>query len=154
MRRIIVAIGTTLTGLVLLFSYSTSLNRTAFSGALGAGGHGPRAPGSAAPAVGAGAAAPPGAGAGTTYDGSVASTPYGPVQVRITVAGGKLTAAQPLQLPSGNAYDEQVNTYAVPMLNQEAVDAQSAKIALISGATYTSTGYAQSLQSALDQAKL
>jgi len=150
MRRIVIAIGTTLTGLVLLFSYSTSLHRGgAIAGTLGAGGTAP-APG-AAPAAAAGAAP---ASATTTYDGDASSTPYGPVQVRITVSGSKITAADAIQLPSGNGYDEQVRQYAVPVLIQETVAAQSAKIAMVSGATYTSDGYMRSLQSAIDQAHL
>ena len=149
MRRIVIAIGTTLTGLVLLLSYSTSLNRGTFGALPAAGGPAPQG---SAPA--AGAAAGTATTAKTTFDGAVSDTRYGPVQVRITVAGGKLTAADAIQLPSGNSYDEQVNQYAVPILSQEAVAAQSAKINLISGATYTSDGYVRSLQSALDQAKL
>jgi len=148
MRRIVIALGTTLTGLVLLLSYSTSLNRGSIGGTLGSGGSAP-APGTA-PAAGAA----PAANTPATYDGDASSTPYGPVQVRITVAGSKVTAAEAIQLPSGNGYDEQVKQYAVPVLNQEAVAAQSAKIAMVSGATYTSDGYVRSLQSALDQAHL
>ena len=45
-----------------------------------------------------------------------------------------------------------INSYAAPMLRQESLTAQSARIDIVSGATYTSEGYAQSLQSALDQA--
>jgi uncharacterized protein with FMN-binding domain len=149
MRRIVIAIGTTLTGLVLLLSYSTSLNRGTFGTLPAAGGPAPQG---AAPA--AGAAAGTATAAKSTFDGAVSDTRYGPVQVRITVAGGKFTAADAIQLPHGNSYDEQVNQYAVPILSQEAVAAQSSKINLISGATYTSDGYMRSLQSALDQAKL
>ena len=154
MRRIVIAIGTTLTGLVLLLSYPTSLNRGASGLALPAGGAGavPAAAGTGGAAAGSGAAPAPAA--STTVDGSVERTQYGPVQVRITVAGGKITAADAIQLPHGNSYDEQVDQIAVPMLNQETVAAQSAKIAMVSGATYTSTGYVRSLQSAIDQAKL
>jgi len=154
-RRIVIAIGTTLTGLVLLLSYPTSLNRGGSGLALPAGGAGtvPAAAGTGGGAA-AGSGAAPAPAASTTVDGSVERTQYGPVQVRITVAGGKITAADAIQLPHGNSYDEQVDQIAVPMLNQETVAAQSAKIAMVSGATYTSTGYVRSLQSAIDQAKL
>lgn len=60
--------------------------------------------------------------------------------------------ADAVQVPTGNSYDQRVNAYAVPILNQEAVAAQSAAIHLVSGATYTSGGYLKSFQSALDQA--
>jgi len=86
-----------------------------------------------------------------TVDGPVVDTRYGPVQVEITVAGGKITAATAIELPSGGRSGA-ISQYAAPILSSEALAAQSAQIDLVSGATYTSDGYAQSLQSALDQA--
>ncbi|WP_181808075.1 FMN-binding protein, partial [Streptomyces shenzhenensis] len=86
-----------------------------------------------------------------TVTGQVAQTQYGPVQVRITVSGGKITKAEAVQAPSGGLSDQKT-ALSVPKLNQEAVAAGSAAIDSVSGATYTSTGYKQSLQSALDQA--
>ncbi|MEJ1201548.1 MULTISPECIES: FMN-binding protein [unclassified Streptomyces] len=86
-----------------------------------------------------------------TLTGAVAQTQYGPVQVRVTVSGGKITGAETLQAPKGGQSD-QVTANAVPKLNQAAVTAGSADIDAVSGATYTSAGYKQSLQSALDQA--
>ena len=86
-----------------------------------------------------------------TVTGSVAQTQYGPVQVRITVSNGKITKADAVQAPKGGLSDQKT-AMAVPKLNQEAVAAGSAKIDAVSGATYTSSGYMQSLQSALDQA--
>ena len=86
--------------------------------------------------------------------GSVAQTRWGPVQVELTVAGGKITKVSVLQYPSGNGKDQEINSYALPILVQETVDAQSASIDMVSGATVTSDGYLQSLQSALDQANL
>ena len=59
-----------------------------------------------------------------------------------------------LQYPTGNGTDQQINSYALPILIQETMDAQSANIDMVSGATVTSDGYLQSLQSALDQAGL
>jgi len=149
MRRIVIALGTTLTGLVLLFSYSTSLNRSAFAAPGRVAAQPP--PSTASSGAGSGAAAGP---APTTFDGATVDTRYGPVQVRITVAAGKVTVVDTLQLPHGNSYDEQVDQFAVPLLAQEAVAAQSAQIDAVSGATFTSDGYRQSLQSALDKAQL
>jgi uncharacterized protein with FMN-binding domain len=81
-------------------------------------------------------------------------TRYGPVQVRIDVSGGKISKIDVLQYPNGMQRDQDINSYALPVLNQEALAAQSAQIDAVSGATYTSDGYTQSLQSALDQAGL
>ena len=89
-----------------------------------------------------------------TYTGDQVMTRWGPMQVEITVSGGKITAAQAVQYPSGNGRDAEINSYALPVLNQEVVDRQSAQIDTVSGATVTSDGYLQSLQSALDQAHL
>jgi uncharacterized protein with FMN-binding domain len=76
------------------------------------------------------------------------------VQVQITVTGGKVTDAQAVVYPNGNGRDVEINSYALPVLSQEAVQQQSAQIDTVSGATVTSDGYVQSLQSALDQAHL
>ncbi|WP_455712220.1 FMN-binding protein [Streptomyces collinus] len=86
-----------------------------------------------------------------TLTGSVAQTQYGPVQVRVTVAGGKITKAEAVQAPKGGRSD-QITSSSVPRLNQAAVAAGNAQIDAVSGATYTSAGYKKSLQSALDQA--
>ncbi|HET9654153.1 MAG TPA: FMN-binding protein [Kineosporiaceae bacterium] len=87
-----------------------------------------------------------------TFTGSAAQTQWGPVQVRITVQGGRLTDVAVLQRPSGNSHSDQINTYALPQLRTQALNAQSARIDGVSGATLTSRGYATSLQSALDLA--
>ena len=89
----------------------------------------------------------------TTVDGPVVDTRYGPVQVEVVVAGGKITDVVALQLPTGRR-SGQISQYSAPILHDEAVQAQSAKIDLVSGATYTSDAYAQSLQAAIDQAGL
>ncbi|QFX86482.1 FMN-binding protein [Streptomyces sp. SYP-A7193] len=91
-----------------------------------------------------------GAGAGTVT-GDAARTQYGPVQVRVTVSGGRITRAEAVQAPKGGQSDR-VTADAVPKLNQAAVAAGNADIDAVSGATYTSAGYAKSLQSALDKA--
>jgi uncharacterized protein with FMN-binding domain len=72
--------------------------------------------------------------------------------VKITITNGRPSAVEAVEYPEESPRDEQINSYAIPQLNQEAVAAKSAKIDMVSGATYTSTGYITSLQSALDQA--
>jgi len=89
-----------------------------------------------------------------TVTGDTVQTRWGPVQVKITVTNGKITDVTAVQSPSDNPRDQEINSYALPQLRSEALAAQSAKIDTVSGATYTSDGYRQSLQSALDSAGL
>ncbi|MFF5965885.1 FMN-binding protein [Streptomyces collinus] len=117
------------------------------SQAAGSGGGGQAAGSGGGQAAGSGG----GQAATRTLTGSVAQTQYGPVQVRVTVAGGKITKAEAVQAPKGGRSD-QITSSSVPRLNQAAVAAGNAQIDAVSGATYTSAGYKQSLQSALDQA--
>lgn len=84
--------------------------------------------------------------------GDVIDTQYGPVQVEVTVRGGRITAAHALRHPSGDGQTDQINADAVPQLDEETMAAQSAHIDTVSGATFTSEGYRQSLQAALDAA--
>ena len=88
-----------------------------------------------------------------TVTGPVVQTQWGPVQVEVTTEGSKITDVKVLQYPSGNSRDEQINAYALPILVQATLDSQSANIDMVSGATYTSSGYLQSLQAALDEAR-
>ncbi len=84
-----------------------------------------------------------------TFTGQPVDTNYGPVQVQIVVSAGKITQA--------NGQDQggsSIGVDAIPQLNQEAVQAQSANIQAVSGATYTSQGYIQSLQQAIDSAHI
>ena len=74
--------------------------------------------------------------------------------MQITVENGTITASEVTQVPWNDRKDEEINGRAVPVLNAEAVDAQSADIDMVSGATYTSEAYIESLQSAIDQANL
>jgi uncharacterized protein with FMN-binding domain len=76
------------------------------------------------------------------------------VQVRLEISGGTIKQVDVVQYPNGNPRDAEINSYALPILVRETTDAQSANIDMISGATVTSTGYVQSLQSALDKANL
>lgn len=86
------------------------------------------------------------------YTGQDVFTQFGDVQVKVTIAGGKITDVQPLQVPFDRPRSAEISQYAVPQLHDEALQAQSAQIDGISGATFTSEAYAQSLQAALDQA--
>jgi uncharacterized protein with FMN-binding domain len=85
-----------------------------------------------------------------TQLGTTSNTRYGPVQVRVTEVSGRITDVTAVQLPSGNPHSSSIAAHAAPILRQEAISADSARINVVSGATYTSDGYAQSLQSALD----
>jgi hypothetical protein len=87
-----------------------------------------------------------------TVDGDAAQTRYGPVQLRLTLSGTRITAVTAIQLPNDNPRDQEISDFAIPQLTQETLTAQNARIDTVSGATYTSEGYVQSLQSALDKA--
>ena len=177
MRRITLWALSTLTTLVLLFSYHTS---TAGSGTTLAAGTSVQAPAAAGSSSDGSSSADSGttssgttdsgtSSSGTsssgssssgssstakTYTGDSVQTRWGPVQVRITVQDGKITASEAIVYPDGNHEDQQINSFALPVLSQEAVQQQSANIDMVSGATVTSHGYLSSLQSAIDQANL
>jgi uncharacterized protein with FMN-binding domain len=89
-----------------------------------------------------------------TVTGTVASTQYGPMQVQVTLAGTRITMVTVLQRTDDGAMSNEVDSFATPQLTAETLTAQSARIDAVSGASYTSSGYIQSLQSALDQADL
>lgn len=174
MRRITTAFVATVSAVALLFSYHTStMGSRAVASAPGlvlAARESTvtvTAPASEQPAADAAPATTPdpaattdSAPAATTapasdapqvVDGDSVDTRWGPVQVEVTVARGKITDVQPLAVPYDRGQSQQINDYAVPILHQEIIDAQSAQIDTVSGATYTSDGYRASLQSALDQ---
>lgn len=147
MKRIILWVMSTISALVMLFGYRTSLSST--SGTLNSASPKLVTPTTKAPTT---ASVTPSAVATTkTVPGSVIQTRWGPVQVQLTVTGKKITAVSVLQYPTGGRSDE-INNQALPILVNETMTSQSASIDMVSGATYTSTGYVQSLQSALDQA--
>ncbi|MEV5822759.1 FMN-binding protein [Micromonospora haikouensis] len=162
MRRITVWLLSTVAALVLLFSYKTStMGAGGESSAIAAGTGGDAGTGSSTTGTDTGSSGTDaGTGTGSSgtgtgrYDGSVAQTRWGPVQVRITVSAGKITDVTALQVPDGNHRDQQINDYAVPILRQSALAAQSADIDTVSGATVTSDGYRESLQAAIDAAHL
>jgi uncharacterized protein with FMN-binding domain len=84
--------------------------------------------------------------------GPTVATPFGPVQVQVDIANGKVGDVIALQTPTEHAFSVQLNKFATPMLRTETLKAQDAKIDVVSGATYTSDAYAQSLQAALNTA--
>ena len=155
MRKIVVALMGTVSGLIMLFSYHTSLSGTgtlAVPPSIGASTTTSSSGSTSAGSSGGSSSAADGS--STTVTGDTAQTQWGPVQVQITVSGGKITDVTPVQYPNGNGRDQEINSYALPVLAQEALAAQSANIDHVSGATVTSDGYVQSLQSAIDQANL
>ena len=87
-----------------------------------------------------------------TFDGAVINTRYGPQQVQVVIAGGKISDVVVLQTQTADRKSEQISSRANPILREEVLTAQSSKVANVSGATYTSQSYIQSLQSALDAA--
>ena len=97
---------------------------------------------------------PPAQPVAQTFTGDVVQTVWGPVEVEVSVTDGQLTSVQTLQAPNGDQRSAMISSVAIPRLEQQAMDAQSARIDGVSGASYTSAGFAQSLQSALVQAGL
>ena len=87
-----------------------------------------------------------------TVNGAAVDTDYGPVQVQISLRGSKIISATAINYPQGSGRDLAINSYAIPILQQDTVTKQSSQIDTVSGATYTSDGYRQSLQSAIDAA--
>jgi uncharacterized protein with FMN-binding domain len=162
MRRVIPTLLVTVVGLVLIASFHTSSAATRLtSPSSGAA----LSPSTSSPPAGA---SPPPSSAGSSnqsqssgsssqtrqYVGSTIENRYGPVQVRITVRGSTVSDIEALQMPGDREHSARLSTEAGPVLRSEALQAQSARIDVVSGATFTSESYAQSLQSALDQAHL
>lgn len=87
------------------------------------------------------------------YTGSVADALYGPLQVKAVIRNGKIVDVQFLQYPNDRGNSVEINTYAMPLLKQEAIQTQSANVDVISGATDSSYAFRQSLQTALAQAQ-
>ena len=177
MKKIIYGLLITVTGVVLLLSYRTSLSAVPATSLGGAGtgstdsgagigsGAGSAHTGSnnaSSPQASSGSSSSPSPSGSSssstaafkdgTFTGRSADTQYGPVQVRIIVSGGKITKVDVPVYPTESFRDQEINQYAVPHLVSETLSAQSAHIDMISGATFTSGGYLQSLQSALDEA--
>jgi uncharacterized protein with FMN-binding domain len=153
MKRVLLSVIGTVLGVVALLSFKSrgapltngALPSAALPGSSSASAGAPPVPGT-------GTTTAPGATASKTYVGQAIQTQYGVVQVKVTVAGTKITDAAFVQLTAYDGRSQQINNDAAPVLLQETLSAQSAQIDTVSGASYTSDGYVQSLQSALDQA--
>jgi uncharacterized protein with FMN-binding domain len=165
MIKVVMALVSTAVGLVLLLSFrshSAGTPRSALAGAssrpssgAAAGSGGGTSAGAASPSQTAAprrlkASARP-AGRSGTFAGDPIDTPYGTMQVAAVIINGKLTDVRPLQETDGGR-SQQIDAAAIPVLKSEALSAHGANIDVVSGATFTSQGYAKSLQSALDKA--
>ena len=138
MKRALTAIAATIAGVALLLGFKTGPPPA--TSTLPAG----------SPPAGPGAAAGSGAGR-RTVTGRAVRTPFGTVQVRVAASGRHILNVSAVQLPGDSSYSVYLSAGAGPRLRREALAAQSARIDVVSGATYTSDGYARSLQSALDR---
>lgn len=180
MKRITYWVMATVTVLVLLFSYRTSLHSdfaaassqrtvqsssvatgvsaTGSGGGSGSGDGADTSTGSSTGSSGSAGSSSSASGSNSsasgTFTGDSVDTRWGPVQVQITVSSGKTTAVQAVVYPTDNPRDVEINNQALPILADEAVKAQSSQIDAVSGATVTSDGYISSLQSAIDKANL
>ncbi|MFJ9212307.1 hypothetical protein CU044_6941 [Streptomyces sp. L-9-10] len=153
LRRTMIGVAATVSGVVLLLALKqpggspVAAGAGAGAGAAGAGTGVSATAGASGPGGGESAA-----GGSRAVVGDAVDTQYGPVQVRITLDGSTITGAEAVQAPGADARSQSVTADAVPRLNQAAVTAQNARIDAVSGASYTSRGYRDSLQSALDKA--
>jgi uncharacterized protein with FMN-binding domain len=168
MRRLLLALVSTAAGLAAVLSFKTQ-GSAATSGAAAAPETGTQASSSAPAATGsagsgsagttAGSGSTPedsksstaGGSGGRTLTGAVSNTPYGPMQVQVTVEGKKITDVKVLQQTNTGVMSQQIDSNSIPQLTKETLTVQSARIDTVSGATATSTGYINSLQSALDK---
>jgi uncharacterized protein with FMN-binding domain len=135
----------TVTVVVLLFGYKTSTGASGVSSESAVVATPSTAPAATSDGTDSGS---------STYTGQAAQTRWGPVQVAVSVADGKVTDVEIVEEPDGNPRDAEINSSALPILVEETIAAQSADIDMVSGATVTSEGYVESLQSALDEAGL
>jgi uncharacterized protein with FMN-binding domain len=156
MRRRVTTVMTVLTALVVGISLRASANGQTTPAAAAPARvveSAPRSPTpSSAPPTEAAPASPRARSRSITVNGSVIDTMYGPVQVQVTVRGARIVSAHAIDYPQGGGRDQEINSRAIPQLDQETLQTQSARIDTVSGATYTSEGYRRSLQSALDAA--
>ncbi len=161
MRRVILTIAGTIAGLVALLSFKAHVPTLPSAAVSTTGGTGSTSGTSSSSSSSSSPATVPGefpmgslAGtltAGeTTVTGHVANTVYGPVQIQLVMRNSKIVKVAVLQQPMNTIHDIQLGEFAFPKLIGETLTAQTAKIDAVSGASYTSEGYIQSLQSALD----
>ncbi|RBY75363.1 FMN-binding protein [Blastococcus sp. TF02-09] len=149
MKRIVLWFMSTLTVVTLLFGYHTSTSASGTPTSVLA-----QPSSDTAATSGTGDSSGSSSSAASTVTGPAADTRWGPVQVQLTVEDGTITDVTVVEYPTGNGKDRQINARAIPVLVQETLDAQSADIDMVSGATVTSEGYLESLQAALDEAGL
>ena len=160
MRRVILAVTGTIAGLVALLSFKSHVPSAPVAATTG--GTGGTSSSSSASSGGGQTEVVPGAfpqgsiaknlpAGETAVDGKVASTSYGPVQIQLIKRAGKIVKVAVLVQPTNTLHDVQIGEFAFPKLISETLAAQNGKIDAVSGATYTSAGYIQSLQSALDK---
>jgi FMN-binding domain len=142
MRRVILAVTGTIAGLVALLAFRSHVPSAA--PAVSEGAAGTQTAGSPS------AAASPLPSGARAIDGKPASTIYGPVQVQVVVRDDKITGVNILEQPHNTVNDLQIGQFAFPKLISETLAAQNAHVDAVSGASYTSAGYIQSLQSAVD----
>lgn len=86
-----------------------------------------------------------------TIAGKTIQTRWGPIQLSASVESGKIISIDAIQVPANDGRSQQISSYSIPLLTDQAIAAQSSSIQGVSGATYTTQGYKQSLQSILDQ---
>lgn len=161
MRRALPALIATLGGLALLLNFHTAgtvggrFVAAPTTSATPAAGSSPPPSGTTTPTTPTTPTTKPGAAAtgARQIDGPVISTQFGDIQVRVIIGNGKITDVQPLQLPFDRRRSQEISQAAAPLLHDEVLQAQSAQIDLLSGATYTSDAYQRSLQAALDQSR-
>lgn len=160
MTRVLVAITGTVVGLVALLSFKSHPLGPVSGGSLLPAASLPAADNGSPPATGSGGVqgtqAPGTPGPTAPPDRTIAGQPfqtgYGIVQVQVVLSGSRIHDVSFLQLTSGDPRSQDINSQAGPILLQQTLSAQGSGINGVSGATYTSQGYIQSLQSALDQA--
>ena len=151
LRRITMAAASTVTGVVLLLSLKPHTPPTVADASSSSSSSSQSPSDSSSSSGSSGGSRTTGT---KTVTGDTVQTRWGPVQVRVTVKNGRITDVTAVTYPQDNPKDQEINSYAIPQLRREALAAQSASIDSVSGATYTSDGYKQSLQSALDSAGL
>jgi len=157
MRRALLTLGGTAAGLAALLSFKTHTLAAADPAPaspppVSAMASPPMAPGAGSASASPAASKKASAAAARTVTGTVAGTPYGPMQVQLTLTCTKITKVTVLQRTNDGVESDQIDKAAIPALTSETLAAQGAHIDAVSGATYTSSGSIKSLQSALDQA--
>lgn len=152
MRRALSALVVTAAAVVLLVNFRTSAPGGALRTRPAQTATSPARASGAASRAPTTTTAPPPAGRTGTFTGSLVQTRYGDVEVAVALRAGRITAVGAVALPTDRPRSQFISQQAEPLLRTEALSAQSARIDIVSGATYTSEGYAQSLQAALDRA--